>query len=448
MDGWLVLVAILSLLTPLAFVGVGLWVSRDTPEKRAMRRQVAKSDPLPKGLKHVARYIRSFYWNRNFDVIPVRGSISYMASRIEFAVAPDIDTKKVKRTQGDLEHYLRAHNIDLAPESLIIEISGIMSVTYTHSAKSPVLLSKIFRKEKPLQGSFILGMDIMGNIIRLPMNTNSYPHCIVIGATGSGKSVMGLVIAANALYMGWKLWVFNPKSPPVNRDTYGLWQLKGAENVTYIENYDDMAYAANEIVTGMNKISEPTLVIVDEAADIISANKAIADSMGRIAQKGREYDLHLLIMVPKATKGVLFDDLLHANVGTALIGMKVNSKQLSLWSTGISDMHLDKLAGNGHCKLKTGSDIVELQAALPDNIEQITRPGGDSGYQPSEILPVTEDWFSRIPVGGDVSKDALRKFASATGGMSYNAVKQQYWLLVEQGRIETNGKFRAATKVM
>lgn len=426
------LATIVGLGIPFVAAGGALAAHRFSSPRRPVP---VKKSTIPYGLRTTCKLIGQFYASRDLPTGIHRATMGYRTSQIIYNVPPDIPTKKIENTQKDLEHYLSANGVQLVKGSLMVEVSGKLFVSFTHTAKRPVLLSKLLRVENPYDDSFIIGVDMQDKIFRLPVNIGSYPHTMIVGSTGSGKTFLVLTIAINAIMLGWDIWILNPKKRPL-KDEIGLWSLEKANNTTYITDYEDMEVAMEKLVGGMENLKKPTMIIADELADILSARKGVAEPIGRIAQRGRQYRLHLVAVVPKATKSVLVDDMLHANVATALIGMRMNSRNLSMFGTGIGGLQLDKLAGEGHAKVKLGSEITEIQVALPDNVG--TFVNGDGGvYRDNELLPIVQTWIEGIQIGGPVSKDRLRRFASGQGkGLSYQAVSDQFDLLVEMGRIE------------
>jgi hypothetical protein len=258
-----------------------------------------------------------------------------------------------------------------------------------------------------------------------------------------------MCLVIGAIRAGWDVTILNPKVKPAQARP-GLWDFVTAENVTYVHGYTNMVVAVNEIASSLGKNDRPRLIVADELADILTqAGKEISDPLGAIAAKGREYNVHVIGVVPKVTKAVLLSDQLHANAGAVLIGMRVNTKNLSQYGAGIGDMGLEKLAGNGHAKVRQAGSTTEVQMALPDNIGTVL--GGQPNMFTTQegLLPITEMWIDSIPVGASVSKDAFRKFASERGsGQSYNTIRDQFELLVENGRIQNGSKFQAGKKVV
>lgn len=411
-----------------------------------------KQQTIDRGLKTACGHIVNFFDDHKIPIRINKASRGYQVINIECRVPAIMNTKKIVATRQDLEHFLLAKGISIVPNSLRLEIAGILTISWSTKASSAVYLSKVYRLyyngKRITSGIFPIGLKMDGSPFCISLNEQESPHALLAGATGSGKTVCAMDIIIGALSMEWDVKILNPKIEPPKR-SLGLWDFKEHRGVTYINRYDDMANTVNRLASSLDMVDRPTLIVADELADMVETMKGnIATPLGKIAQKGREYDVHLVGITPKLTKSVLFDDMLHANAGTTVVGFRMNTKFLSQYGTGMGGMDLDRLSGNGHCKARTGSEITEAQIALPDNIDRFRDSGIESTERQSELIPIVERWFNSVPVGGSVSKDALRNYASAHGnGIGYNTVKEQYDLLVDQGRIDAGSKFQAGQRI-
>jgi hypothetical protein len=229
----------------------------------------------------------------------------------------------------------------------------------------------------------------------------------------------------------------------------GLWDFVTAENTTYVHGYTNMVVAINEIASSLGNNNRPRLILADELADILTrAGKDLGDPLGAIAAKGREYNVHVIGVVPKVTKAVLLNDQLHANAGAVLVGMRVNTKNLSQYGAGIGNMGLEMLAGNGHAKVRQAGSTTEVQMALPDNISTVLDGKPNMFTTQEGLLPITTMWIDSVPIGSSVSKDSFRKFASERGkGQSYDVIRKQFDLLIKHGRIRNGPRFQAGEKI-
>lgn len=433
---------IASGLLGLKFSGDG----RDQPRVRQKIRMVE----VPHGLKTAAMLIGRFYYE--IGVTPTGGNVGYQTRTLSFNVPSRLKTQKIGSTKRDLEHYLLSHGVSMIKGSLQIEIGGQMIISWTVGGGKLVKLTDVYRRHyrnaSIAPGVFPVGVDMSGDPFCIVLNCEESPHALIIGSSGSGKTMCSMCLVIGAIHCGWDVVIMNPKAKP-SPPRPGLWDLMRAKNVTYVHNYSDMIAMTNMIADTLATRERPTLVLADELADIIHrTGKEVANPLGAIAAKGREYNVHMVGVVPKTTKAVLLDDMLHANSGAVLIGMRTNTKNLSQYGAGIGNMGLEMLAGGGHSKVRQGGNIAEVQMALPDNISSVLGSKLNVFVLQTGLLPVTEMWIDSIPIGADVSKDALRTYASEKGmGINYNVVREQFDLLVEMSRISPGAKFQAGKKV-
>lgn len=409
---------------------------------------------IDRGLKTACNLIHRFYTQHELPIRITRAIVSYQTATVTANIPARVVTKKILATRQDLEHYLLAHNLSMTPGSLKLSISGTMVITWAKPADREVRLSQVYRRHYTPRGNvvsngtFPIGLDMDGNPFCIDLNKEESPHAMIVGSTGSGKSVAAMAIVIGALHQGWDVYILNPKVKPQEK-RLGLWDFRGFQGVTYITNYEDMVTAMNRLAHSLDVCERPVLVMADELADIIEVKgKAIATPLGTISQKGREYGVHLVGVTPKTTKSVLLDDMLHANSSTIIIGLRCNTRYLSQYGTGVGGMNLDTLAGNGHAMVRYGSTTTEIQIALPDNIGTVTSSGGVAHSTQVGLLPITERWIESLPTGASASKNGLRTFASNRGqGLGYDAIMQQYDLLVQAGNIDPRGEFQAGVKL-
>ena len=180
------------------------------------------SQSIPGRLKRTARLIEQFYALQELPVRVKTGTIGYQVNRLICEVPARLSTSKVKKTVHDLEHFLLKNGVRLNPGSLTLVVSGNMIISYTKKAAGLLYLSRIYRKEEPTHGHFPIGLDMGDSVFSIPLDRESYPHGMIVGSTGGGKTLCAMCIIIGALHIGWKVIIFNPKPmPPEHRP--GLW---------------------------------------------------------------------------------------------------------------------------------------------------------------------------------------------------------------------------------
>jgi DNA segregation ATPase FtsK/SpoIIIE, S-DNA-T family len=241
----------------------------------------------------------------------------------------------------------------------------------------------------------LLGQAVNGDYVMSDLT--KMPHCIIAGATGSGKSVcintIIMSILLNAKPNEIKLVMVDPKkveltaySPlphmlaPVITESQGAaaalnWMVKEMEN-----RYEILKLLGVRNIDGFNKriinpeveaalereipTSMPYIVgIIDELADLMMvASQDIETPIARIAQMARAVGIHLILATQRPSREVI-TGLIKANFPTRVsfkVASRINS-QIILDETGA-----ESLLGNGDMLfLPPGSShLVRAQGAF------------------------------------------------------------------------------------
>ena len=192
-----------------------------------------------------------------------------------------------------------------------------------------ILESEDFKKH-PAALPMIFGQDTLGNDVIADLS--KMPHLLIAGSTGSGKSV-----ALNAMLVSLlcslkptelKLIIIDPKRlefaaydgighllfPIVTETKKAIPILKWVVQ-TMEKRYEIMAkhgvrnLADYQMVAQRNKEMETMplmVVIIDELADLMmTAGKAVEDSIARIAQMARAAGIHMIIATQRPSVDVI-----------------------------------------------------------------------------------------------------------------------------------------------
>ncbi|MGC8873342.1 MAG: FtsK/SpoIIIE domain-containing protein, partial [Chloroflexia bacterium] len=103
------------------------------------------------------------------------------------------------------------------------------------------------------------------------------------------------------------------------------------------------------------------LLAVDEVADLLTAEPALAEPLTRLAARGRSAGLHLLLCTQKPTAEAL-GSVLRANLPCRLVG-RVVSAQEAVLASGIRGTRAEQLLGRGDFVLVAGGEVIRFQAA-------------------------------------------------------------------------------------
>ena len=238
----------------------------------------------------------------------------------------------------------------------IVSVRGILESTNFTGAKSRLTIA--------------LGRDIGGKAV--VSDISKMPHCLIAGATGSGKSVCINSIIMSILYKASpdevKLLMIDPKVvelgiyngiphllvPVVTdpRKASGAlgWAVSEMEN-----RYKMFAEHGVRNIDGYNRMLENSedsesekmphiVIIIDELADLMmTAPKEVEDSINRIAAKARAAGMHLIVATQRPSVDVV-TGVIKANRPTRIafaVSSQVDSRTI-LDSAGA-----EKLLGRG-----------------------------------------------------------------------------------------------------
>lgn len=274
---------------------------------------------------------------------------------------------KLKSIEDSLPMFLNCSSVSI---DFIPEEEGF-AITVPNTNRPTVPLGNILNSvEYQLINSdtkFVLGIDSYNKPVI--MDFAKIPHMIISGTTGSGKSVaintIITSILANAVYNTVKFVMIDPKcvelakyancskflNAPIansNREALdALWDMKYEMNRRYqlfadndvvnIEQY-------NELLAKQNEILPHIIVVIDELADLIEADKKLVQSyLVTLGQKSRAAGIHL-ICATQSPRAEVISGKLKANF-TTQIAFQVQNLTESKVALGVSGA--ENLIGKG-----------------------------------------------------------------------------------------------------
>lgn len=315
----------------------------------------------------------------SFGIEAKVGEIHCGPTITSFEVHPAVGVKigKIKTLEHDIALNLEAKSI-----RIIAPIPGKPAVGIEVPNKNPQevgfkeLLSGYQQQGSPCKIPMLLGKAVNGDLIIADLA--KMPHCIIAGATGSGKSVcinsivMSIVMCARPDEI--RLLMIDPKkveltpytnlphmlSPVITESSsacaalgwlvkemekrYEMLKLTGQRNIDgFNRRTIDAALEKTYHVTIPEKL--PYYVgIIDELADLMMvSSQDIETPIARIAQMARAVGIHLILATQRPSREVI-TGLIRANF-PARIAFKVASRinsQIILDDTGA-----ENLLGNG-----------------------------------------------------------------------------------------------------
>ena len=233
-----------------------------------------------------------------------------------------------------------------------------------------------------------LGKDIDGNIIE--SNIAKWPHGLIAGGTGSGKSVCINTIICSLLLKckpnQVRFIMIDPKqvelsvyndlphmiTPVISDPKMASTALKWAVNEMERRFTQFTSVRARDIASYNEKAEEdPTLqkmcyivIVIDELADLMmTCAQDVEDSIQRITQKARAAGIHLIVATQRPTVDVV-KGTIKANI-QARLAFRVNSQVDS--STILDEVGAENLLGYGDMLLKEVDFARRVQGSfIPD----------------------------------------------------------------------------------
>lgn len=288
-----------------------------------------------------------------------------------FEYQPDIKVKvsRILALEDDLAMALKALSI-----RIIAPIPGrsVVGFEVSNQHRQDVLMARIIQgqefKNYPGALPMIFGQDTLGNDVIADLA--KMPHLLIAGSTGSGKSV-----ALNAMLISLlcslkpdelKLIIIDPKRLefaaydgighlifPIVTDTKKAipvlkWVVQTMEQrYAIMAKYGVRNLGDYKVAAQRNKEMEAMpyiVVIIDELADLMmTAGKAVEDSIARIAQMARAAGIHMIIATQRPSVDVI-TGMIKVNFPNR-VAFKVTSKIDS--RTILDAAGAEKLLGRG-----------------------------------------------------------------------------------------------------
>lgn len=332
---------------------------------------------LKKDLRHKAEVLEETLLS--FGIEAKVGQINCGPTITSFEVHPAIGVKvqKIKTLENDIALNMEAKSI-----RIIAPIPGkaVVGIEVPNAQAEEVgfkeMMASYQQGEKKFNIPILLGKAVNGDYVMSDLA--KMPHCIIAGATGSGKSVCINTIVMSILMTAKpdeiKLIMVDPKKveltpysrlphmlAPVITEPQGAcaalnWLVKEME-----KRYDLLKQVGVRNIEAFNKrtidkdfedslgldIPEklPYIVgIIDELADLMMVSSSdIETPIARIAQMARAVGIHLILATQRPSREVI-TGLIKANFPTR-ISFKVSSRVNS--QIVLDDVGAETLLGNG-----------------------------------------------------------------------------------------------------
>lgn len=330
---------------------------------------------------------------------------NFGAKIVSYKIGPsvtryDLLTNKSVSISG-IEKYLKDISIKLGGISLrftpVVQGKSTSGIEIANSHRSTVSFKDIFEHLKPKEDGKLFipfGKNISGDYLQADLA--EFPHMLIAGTTGSGKSIfvhsiiMSLIMRSSMDEL--KLVMIDPKRvefskyrdiphllcPIITEPEEAVATLNrlavemddrydsfGAYGLSTINEYNE--YAKENNLPIMPRI----IVVIDEFADLMETNSAVASPVTRIGAKARASGIHMIIATQRPSVDVITGKIKgNLNVRVALSTASVNDSIVVLGESGA-----EKLLGKGDmlvsCPEISKSEKVRAQGCFIENKEII-----------------------------------------------------------------------------
>ncbi len=291
-------------------------------------------------------------------------------TRFELQPGFGVKVSKITNLADDIALSLAASGVRIeAP----IPGKSAIGIEIPNETPSPVPIREVIDTDKfrdfKSKTAFALGKDIGGNCV--VADISSFPHVLIAGATGSGKSVCINSLITSILYKAKpnevKMIMVDPKMvelgvyngiphlliPVVTDPKHAAgalnwavaemknrYQLMKDNKVRNIQGYNDLM---EENETPENKLPE-IVIIIDELADLmLAAKNEVEDAINSLAALARAAGMYLVIATQRPSVDVI-TGVIKANVPSRIsfaVSSQIDSRTI------LDSMGAEKLLGKG-----------------------------------------------------------------------------------------------------
>jgi S-DNA-T family DNA segregation ATPase FtsK/SpoIIIE len=332
---------------------------------------------LKKDLKRQAEILEETLLS--FGIEAKVGEINCGPTITSFEVHPAIGVKvqKIKTLENDIALNLQAKSIRIiAPIPGKAAVGVEIPSLYPQEVSFKELLQSYHQNPRKMMVPLLLGKTVSGdNVIS---DLAKMPHCLIAGATGSGKSVcintVIMSILMNARPDEVKLIMIDPKKveltpytqlphmiAPVITEAHGAyaalsWLVKemqtrydilkqlGVRNISSFNSRHINKELESSLSIPIPVKMHVIVAIIDEFADLMMASSSDLETpIARIAQMARAVGIHLILATQRPSREVI-TGLIKANFPTRIafkVSSRVNSQII------LDDVGGESLLGNG-----------------------------------------------------------------------------------------------------
>jgi S-DNA-T family DNA segregation ATPase FtsK/SpoIIIE len=247
----------------------------------------------------------------------------------------------------------------------------------------------------------------------LRLSSPEVAHILVAGTTGSGKTALARGMLTSLALANdpdeVRMLLVDPKGRGLGPFA-GLPHLMAPLLREGEEAERRLRWLAEEMEwREQNGVSTPRVVVaVDEVADLVAGTTELGEVLTRLAARGREAGIHLLLCTQKPTTETV-GGLLRANLPCRLVG-RVMSAQEAVLAAGIKQTGAERLLGRGDFLLVAGGEVVRFQAAyvgleevavmvemLREELEGVKEEEEEvAPKKKGQVIPFPQRWVRRV----------------------------------------------------
>ena len=228
-------------------------------------------------------------------------------------------------------------------------------------------------------GTAVLGVADDGAPLLVRLPSPDVGHILIAGTTGSGKTALLQAIIASLAVAHRRsqlqLILIDPKG-------YSFAALRDLPQLLHpiVSQPDRAIDLLGEMTALLDRRAatarpEPCVVIaIDELADLTQTSGAqVIDRVGRLVQRGREANIHVIAATQKPSSAVI-GPLVKANFPVRLVGRVVSSEDARV-AAGIGGTGAERLSGRGDFLAISNLGTLRFQAAyVPrEDLEQLVQ---------------------------------------------------------------------------
>ncbi|MEO1654514.1 MAG: FtsK/SpoIIIE domain-containing protein, partial [Bacteroidota bacterium] len=201
------------------------------------------------------------------------------------------------------------HKLYLAPTHR----ERTFSVNIIHDQIDPIPVSEYIYDTAPDDYTLMIGLDDQDQIFSIKLQ--DMPHLLIGGTTGSGKTVFLKTLVYQMVNKHLDLVIIDQKGG----NTFN--QYAAHDSVRLVKTSKQTDEVISRLVNDMEKryqdkkarLARPIVLVIDEFADLVMQNKKLEPFLIRLAQKGREARIHLILATQRPDAKIL-EGLLRSNL--------------------------------------------------------------------------------------------------------------------------------------